>query len=294
MIEWRGRRRDSFHPYRKERLPIKESMVLPVDIGGFEIRRKLFSNEFGLSVFEVLQTETARTFILRLVDFSDKSTDFKKAQWNQLQEVYRTVISDYSHLPRIEQVAKVDEEHLYSLLECEKGATLVEKGPLEPEQINQLVAAVRHLHDHKIVHGAITSENIWVSTEGKVILYGAGEAKVLEGKARLGNVADVRQLISIIQRFSTVSESVMEKLNIEEPMTIEELEQILTPPERKTVISDDNKLAAFFERKSMNQKVEAAERERKKAEQGKWRRSSMLILGGAVLAVLLLAAYILF
>src|SRR4051794_38599777 len=87
---------------------LKESMVLSLDIGGFEIRRKLFSNEFGLSVFEVLETETNRTFILRLVDFSNKSTDFKKAQWNQLQEEYQTVIADYSHLPRIEQVAMVD------------------------------------------------------------------------------------------------------------------------------------------------------------------------------------------
>ncbi|MEH7156075.1 serine/threonine-protein kinase [Neobacillus drentensis] len=265
--------------------------MFSVDIGGFDIRRKLFSNDFGLSVFEVVETETARTFILRLVDFSNKATDFKKAQWNQLQEGYRTGISDYSHLPRIEQVAQVDEGHLYSLLECEEGVTLVEKGQLDSDQINQLVAAVRHLHDKRIVHGALSPENIWISTQGRVILYGAGEAKVLEGKGRLGNVSDVRQLISIIQRYSTVSERVIENLNLEEPMTIEELEQILTRPERKMGISDDNKLAAFFERKSLNQKAEAAERERKKAKKGKRRGTSMLILGGAVLVVMMILAF---
>jgi serine/threonine protein kinase len=265
-----------------------------VDIGGFNIKRKLFSNDFGLNVFEVLQTETGRTFILRLVDFSNKTTDFKKAQWNQLQEEYQTEISDYSHLPRIEQVAKVDEGHLYSLMECEEGATLGEKGPLASDQINQLLAAVRHLHDHKIIHGSISPENIWLTNEGRVILYGAGEAKILEGKPRLGAVSDVRQLIAVIQSFSTISEMILEKLELEEPMTVEELEQILTSPERKTAISEDNKLATFFERKSMTQKAEAAEREQKKAERGEHRGASKLILGGAVLVVLILAVYFLF
>ncbi|PGY11849.1 hypothetical protein [Bacillus sp. AFS031507] len=71
---------DSFHFYRKDRLTINESMVLAVEIGGFDISRQLFSNEFGISAFEVLEKETGRTFILRLADFSKKSMDFKKAQ----------------------------------------------------------------------------------------------------------------------------------------------------------------------------------------------------------------------
>jgi serine/threonine protein kinase len=268
-------------------------MVLLVDIGGFDIRRKLYANEFGLSVFEVLETETRRTFILRLADFSNKSMDFKKAQWNQLQEEYRTVISDFSHLPRIEQLAKVDEDRLFTLLECDEGVTLLEKGSLGADEVNQLVAAVKHLHDNKIIHGSISAENIWITTKGSVILYGAGEAKVLEGKPRLGAVSDIRQLNAIIQSFSTLSETILEKLDLEEPMTIAELEQILTSAERKTGISEDNKLASFFERKSMNQKAEAAERERKKAEQGEQRGSSMLILGGVVLVVLILVVYFL-
>lgn len=47
----------------KTALTINESMVLAVEIGGFDISRKLFSNEFGLSVFEILEKETGRTFI---------------------------------------------------------------------------------------------------------------------------------------------------------------------------------------------------------------------------------------
>ncbi|MFP5113792.1 hypothetical protein ACSU64_15555 [Bacillaceae bacterium C204] len=265
-----------------------------MDIGGFDIKRKLFSNDFGLSVFEVEETETGRTFILRLVDFSNKSTDFKKAQWKQLQEEYRTVISDFSHLPRIKQVAKVDEDHLYSLLEGEEGSPLIEKGPLGADQIKQLVAAVRHLHDHKMIHGSISPENIWISNQGRVILNGTGEAKVLEGKPRLGAVSDLRQLIAVIQSFSTLSESILERLHLEEPMTVEELEQLLTRAESKIGISEDNKLAAFFERKSKAQKAEAEERERRKAQQGKKWGAIMMILGTVMLGVLILAVYSLF
>ncbi|MEH7307877.1 hypothetical protein [Neobacillus drentensis] len=259
-----------------------------MNIGGFEIKRKLFSNDFGLSVFEVGEAKTGRTFILRLVDLSNKSTDFKKAQWNQLQEKYQTVITDYSQLPRMEQVAKVDEDHLYSLLEGEKGAPLIEKGPLEPDQIKQLLAAVRHLHDHKMIHGSISPENIWITNQGRVILYGTGEAKVLEGKPRLGAVSDIRQLIAVNQSFSTLSEPILEKLEQEEPMTVAEIEQILTSAEKKPGISEDNKLAAFFERKSLTQKADVAERERRKAEQGGNR--SKRILGAVIVGVVLILA----
>ncbi|MEH7747365.1 hypothetical protein V7659_20355 [Neobacillus drentensis] len=265
-----------------------------MDIGGFDIKRKLFSNDFGLSVFEVIEIETGRTFILRLVDFSNKSTDFKKAQWNQLQNEYRTTISDYSHLSCIEQVAKVDEDYLYSLFDGEEGGTLSEKGPLEPDQIQQLIAALRHLHDHQMIHGSISPENIWITTQERVILYGAGEAKVLEGKPRLGAVLDIRQLIAVIQSFSTLSESILEQLNLEGPMTAEELEQILFRAERKAGISENNKLAAFFERKSITQKAEAAERERRKAEKVKHRRANKMIIGGVIATMLILTVYCLF
>lgn len=114
-----------------------------------------------------------------------------------MQNNYRTVISDYSHLPRIEQVAKVDKDNLFSLLEGEEGAALSEIGPLGIDQIKQLIDAVRHLHNHQMIHGSISPENIWITTQGRVILYGVGEAKVLEGKPRLGAVSDIRQLIAV-------------------------------------------------------------------------------------------------
>lgn len=269
-------------------------MVLSVEIDGFDISRKLYANEFGLSVFEVVEKETGRTFILRLADFSNKSMDFKKAQWNQLQEEYRTVISDYSHLPCTLQLGKADEDHLFTLLECDEGMTLLEKESLGPEEVNQLVAAVKHLHENKIIHGSISAENIWMTSTGRVILYGAGEAKILEGKPRLGPVSDIRQLIKIIRNYSTISESKVDTLEVEDPTTVEEFELILARPDRKIGISDDNKLAGFLERKSMNQKAEAAKRERKKAKQREQRGTSKLILGGIILVVLILAGYFLF
>ncbi|MEH7378165.1 hypothetical protein [Neobacillus drentensis] len=92
----------------------------------------------------------------------------------------------------------------------------------------------------------------------------------------------------------------MEKIELEEPMTVEELESIITSAEGKKVISEDNKLAAFFERKSrgQKQKQEAAAKLKKTpiAQQGepKISRYRMAILGGAFLAVLFVAVYFLF
>jgi serine/threonine protein kinase len=273
-------------------------MVLSLDIGGFDIKSKLYSNEFGLSVFEVVEQETKRTYILRLADFSNKSMDFKKAQWNQLQEEYQTVISDYSYLPRILQLAKVDEDHLFILLECEEGLTLLEKGTLASDEVKQLVTAVKHLHEKGIIHGSISAENIWITSNGRVILYGAGEAKVLEGKPRLGAVSDIRQLIKIIRMHSDIRESAGEMLAIEDPTTVEELERLLASADRKIAISDDNKLASFFERKSIGQKQEADNKRQKKLsnQQGDTRKSRnrLIILGGVVsLALLFLLAYFL-
>jgi serine/threonine protein kinase len=229
-----------------------------MDIAGYEVTRKIFSNEFGLNVFEVVETETGGTFILRLADFSNKSTDFKKEQWNRLQEQYKTIITDFTQLPRSSKISMVDKDRLFTLFECEAGETLTEKGLLLPSEIDQLLAAVRHLHEKGIIHGSIINENIWITSKGRVILYGAGEAKVLEGQARLGAVSDIRQLVKLIQTYAKLSEVVLERLDLENPMTVDELVIILANTVERTVVSEDNKLAGFFERKSLNQKQKKA------------------------------------
>jgi hypothetical protein len=228
-----------------------------MDIAGYEITRKLFSNESGLHVFEVVEAETGGKFILRLADFSNKSTDFKKEQWKQLQEKYKTIITDFTQLPRISKISMVDKDRLFTLFECEEGETLTEKGLLLPSEIDQLLGAVRHLHEKGIIHGSIINENIWITSNGRVILYGAGEAKVLEGQARLGAVSDIRQLVKLILTYAKLSEIVLERLELENPMTVDELVIILTNTVERTVVSEDNKLAGFFERKSLNQKKAA-------------------------------------
>lgn len=80
-------------------------------------------------------------------------------------------------------------------------------------------------------------------------------------------------------------------------MTIEELESILTSVERKKTISEDNKLAAFFERKSRGQKQEVATKRNKtpitQQDAPKTSRHRMVFVGGAVLVVLILAVYFL-
>jgi serine/threonine protein kinase len=225
-----------------------------MDIAGYEVTRKLFSNESGLNVFKVVEaeTETGETFILRLADFSDKSTDFKKEQWNRLQEEYQNVITDFTQLPRISKISKVDKDRLFTLYDCEEGATLKEKGQLATSEIAQLLAAVRHLHDKGMIHGSISDENVWMTTKGGVILYGAGEAKVLVGQARLGAVSDIRQLVKLIRTNADLSEGVLERLDLENPMNVDELAIILSNTIVRTVVSEDNKLAGFFERKSIN------------------------------------------
>ena len=152
-------------------------MVKYVDIGGYEVKRKLSSNDTGLSVFEVVEKETGSFFILRLADFSNKATDFRKAQWSHLQEEYQRDISDFTHLPRIVKMAMIDQDYSYSLLECEEGETLAIKGNLGLDEVNQLLDAVRHLHENKMIHGSITAENIWITAEGRLILYGTGRGK---------------------------------------------------------------------------------------------------------------------
>lgn len=223
-----------------------------MDIAGYEVTRRLFSNESGLNVFKVVEAETGETFILRLADFSDKSTDFKKEQWNRLQEEYQNVITDFTQLPRISKISKVDKDRLFTLYECEEGATLKEKGQLATSEIAQLLAAVRHLHDKGMIHGSISDENVWMTTNGGVILYGAGEAKVLVGQARLGAVSDIRQLVKLIRTNADLSEGVLERLDLENPMNVDELAIILSDTIVRTVVSEDNKLAGFFERKSIN------------------------------------------
>ncbi|WP_342433701.1 hypothetical protein [Neobacillus sp. FSL H8-0543] len=254
-----------------------------VDIGGYEVKRKLSSNDTGLSVFEVVEKETGSFFILRLADFSNKTTDFKKAQWSSLHDEYQRVISEFTHLPRIVKMTMIDQDYSYSLLECEEGETLAIKGNINLEQVNQLLEAVRHLHHNNMVHGSITAENIWITTEGKVILYGAGEAKIFEGKSRVSTASDTRQLVTLIQRYAKLRPSIHENLKIEQPMTIDEVEIILKNADKKLGLSEDNKLVAFLERKSMNQKKELATRVIV---------NRNVILGGAViLGLLILAVY---
>ena len=204
-----------------------------VDIGGYEVKRKLSSNDTGLSVFEVVEKETGSFFILRLADFSNKTTDFRKAQWSHLQEEYQRDISDFTHLPRIVKTAMIDQDYSYSLLECEEGETLAIKGNLGLDEVNQLLDAVRHLHDNKMVHGSITAENIWITTEGKLILYGTGEAKIFEGKARVTTASDIRQLVDLIQKYAKLRPSIHGNLKLEQPMTIDEIEKILKNADKK-------------------------------------------------------------
>jgi serine/threonine protein kinase len=254
-----------------------------VDIGGYEVKRKLSSNDTGLSVFDVVEKETGGYFILRLADFSNKSTDFRKTQWSQLYDEYRQIFSDSAHLPRLIKMEMIDQDYSYALLDSDEGETLAVKGVLGLNEINQLIDAVRNLHENKMIHGSITADNIWITTEGRLILYGTGEAKIFEGKARVSTASDIRQLVTLIQNYAKLRPSIHENLKLEQPMTLDEVEKILINADKKLGLSEDNKIVTFLERKSMNQKKVPAKRII-------LNRTS--ILGGAIiLGVLILAVY---
>jgi hypothetical protein len=88
-------------------------------------------------------------------------------------------------------------------------------------------------------------------------------------------------------------------LAIEDPTTVEELEGLLASDERKIAISDDNKLATFFERKSIGQKQEADNKRKKKLgaqqdETSKSRNRLIILIGVVGLVLLFLLTYFLY
>ncbi|MEH7097799.1 TcaA NTF2-like domain-containing protein [Neobacillus vireti] len=195
-------------------------------IEGYEIRRELFSTRSGLKVFEVKEIQSGEIKLLRLADFSKKASRDQQDQWYELYDQYQMKITNFKHLPRVSIINSLDEHRLYSILDCEEGNLLKTEGELGADEVSQLIDAVSHLHRKKLSHGSIKAENIWLTNQGRVILYGAGEIKVTDKKGASFS-SDIEQLSIVIQNYSSLSGVLLDQLRNEQPMTIDELEMLI-------------------------------------------------------------------
>lgn len=196
-----------------------------VKIEGFDIIKKLFSANNGLTVYVVKQKN--QLSILRLADYSNNKDGLTQSKWYEIYEDYQLNITNYKNLPRVSTISMLNDSQVYALVDYEEGKPLSELGQLGLDATHQLIAAVRHLHSKKFVHGSIIPENIWVTNDGKVILYGAGEYKALESAKEHRQSSDIKQLSSLIQSYSNIDEGDLEKLTIDNPTSIDELESMM-------------------------------------------------------------------
>jgi hypothetical protein len=226
-----------------------------VEIGGFRINKELFSTKDGLRVYKVTHPDTGESFMLRLAEFSRNAAEGGQDLWYKLYDDYQLTITNFKSLPRVSTISQLDDQRLISLLECEEGNTLKQKGKLGLNEISQLIDAVRHLHRKKMVHGSIHANNIWLTNHGRIVLYGAGEAKVLDNKISARFSTDIQQITKVIQDYSSLSEILLDKLEMERPMSIEELEMIFAEGETN---EDQIKKSGLVEKEKPKQKTVTA------------------------------------
>ena len=162
-----------------------------------------------------------------MANYANHSSQYTQDNWYELYENYQLTITNYKHLPRVTTISLLNDSEVYALVDYEEGEPLSTVKKLTKDELYQLLAAIRHLHSKKFVHGAITPENIWLTKHGKVILYGAGELRALGVGLNQQYSADVQQLVNIIQDFAYLSEADLEKLALERPTAMGELETIL-------------------------------------------------------------------
>lgn len=197
-----------------------------LNIEGFSIKEELYSNTLGLKVYKA-KDESGNPVQIRLADYSNNASGRTIDNWYEVYEQYQSTITNYKYLPQVSKITMIDDSKVYTIVNYEEGDMLKNSGLITILQISQLIDAVRHLHRKKIAHGSIHAENIWLTSKGNIILYGAGELKALSKTPNDKLSFDIKNLTEIIKTFSSVNEEIMDKLEIENPTTIEELEMIL-------------------------------------------------------------------
>ncbi|MEH7097798.1 RDD family protein [Neobacillus vireti] len=170
-------------------------------IAPLQQQKKLYEDT-NLSVYEVSSEESNKPQMMRLfrgVTLSEEKLDL----WFSNYDDYQMTVTNYKNLPRVISVNYENDNQAYALLEFEKGRSLAEKAAMSNDELEQLLEAVDHLHRKNFVHGSIKAENIWITDQGKVLLFGAGEWKAF-GLPFSNKEKDVEQLADVVKKYALI------------------------------------------------------------------------------------------
>ncbi|MFP3123741.1 hypothetical protein OH784_13475 [Ectobacillus funiculus] len=246
-------------------------------IDGYKLEREIFANKHGLSVYEVTSLEDGQRYILRLLAASGQRNGFQPDNWYNIYERYQLTITNFKHLPRVFSINMIDEFRLYTILEGEQGNTLERKGTIGRDEILQLIDAVYHLHQKKMVHGSVCAENIWLTNKGRIILYGAGESKAIYGSEQADMISDIRQLINVISQYASLHPEIMRNLKTENPKTIEEFEAIIWKEEQSRTTKNEQVKGGLVEKGELSLSEEISGLASKRESEHVWQSEEVCI-----------------
>ena len=145
---------------------------------------------------------TGAYFFLRV--FHNRKGDSRaQDEWFTSYDEYQMNVMNFNYLPKPCRVCQTDKNQAYTVFPYIPGKSLVEEKRLQLEQLEQLIEAVHHLHQKGFVHGSIEPANIWVTSEEKIILFGAVEWKAIHGNG--SKATDIRQVIEIGTEWAQVN-----------------------------------------------------------------------------------------
>lgn len=169
-------------------------------------------------------------------------------KWYEVYEKYQLTITNFKYLPQVFSINMIDEFRSYTILEGEQGHTLKSKGQIGLDGILQLIDAVHHPHQKRVVHGSIYAENIWLTNKGRVIVYGAGESRAINENQQYDVASDIEQLVDVICQYSVLDKAVIRSLKSENPRTIAELESIVWEKESLQTTENEKKSGGLVEK----------------------------------------------
>ncbi|PTL37802.1 WG repeat-containing protein [Alkalicoccus saliphilus] len=181
-------------------------------------------------------TVTKKIHSSRTVDFSivadDKNTYFKRTllneekvssdDWFENYEKYHLNVSNFKYLPVVTTISTDEEGDPFTLFPYKNGTLLSNKNKMSFNHIEQLLEAVRHLHKKQIAHGHPHENDVWLTEDGGLLLFGAGE--MIKDKDA-GIKADLQPLISLITNFS--NHTFEQPINSNNIHSIEDLQEAI-------------------------------------------------------------------
>lgn len=158
----------------------------------------------GMTRYLVKEKDGMQLFMLRMID-EKQGADMDK--WFELYDHYQLQVTNYKHLPKLQQIDGFEGTKAYAVLECPVGNRLKTVGSLTKTQVEQLIDAIGHLHKKSIAHGTINAENVWISKSGNITLFGAQEAEAV-GTGPVSHIqSDTVQLVGLLTEYAPVDAS---------------------------------------------------------------------------------------